>query len=223
MHYEARQGDGPPFQRSGPRADADAHARRVLTHPCRAPARHHGLSGVAVGVPFATARADDALSLSDVAVAGWPHRRSHVFMRAVGEDELALCARIEFVACSRRFAVSRSDGPAETRERALRAPSRDSACQEWPDSSAGLGLHFTPRPAPQPLRGRCVRCGQASLETGGECARPHPPLARPRTKRRQTARLGAGTRAPATMLVPARLGLRAGHSTNTRRLPPGMA
>ena len=145
----------PHVQRSGPRADADAHAGAVAN--ATMPRHRHAITG------FRTSRSA-CLSLqrarfhpprrSNVAVAVHPSLRSNVFMRAVGvttsplrgstgNSRFALAKGIESAACFQSFAPGRHGlpqssqtgqpsqtaecvgAPAQTRERALRAPSRD--------------------------------------------------------------------------------------------------
>lgn len=102
---------------------------------------------VVVGVPFATARADYAFSRSDVAVAGWPSRRSNDFMRAVGEDELAQSARrnySRYALASRSWPALESSQPTERR-----TGRRDSrACATRTIAGLGCGDGLTPALAP---------------------------------------------------------------------------
>ena len=91
-------GSAPRGRRSPRTLWAARGRRRSCAAGANAPMPGTGRRGVVVGEraarrPFATARADYAFSLSDVAVAGGPSRRSNDFMRAVGEDELAQSAR----------------------------------------------------------------------------------------------------------------------------------
>ena len=192
----------------------------------------------AVGVPFATARAIPPASTLERRGCRPPAsalerfyarcRRHNLAANAARLDNsrFALAQGIESAACSLSFAPGWHSlphssqtgqppqtaecvgGPAETRERALRAPSRDSACRRWPDSFAGRCLYSTTRPAPQALRtlhsvpahsisetggeplrehGAAPDSLRSQRQSGGACPRPHTPRNAARTMRRQTA------------------------------------
>jgi hypothetical protein len=207
-------------ERHGPRADAVARASALKR---RAPGRRSQAHNVAVRRPSRCPRArSDPSRRSNIAIPGNPPLRSKRLPARTG----------------RRKTTSPPAAARLGTPRAARSHRTHRVCRLLADHRPTAGAVFRKafRPASRRrgqsvlalLRERGIGCRTRCADLVSRRVLRLVPATAPaaergpatRWRRRQTAWHGAGTRAPATLLVPARLGLRVGPCASTRRLSP---